>query len=104
MTPDLKAVIERGERALRAYVIDDESGVEVSYADLRALLDAVKELERDAERLRFVAELVDGIGDVDLYEEAGFYASAFGREEPNDSDYIAAVRTAIDAAIAKEQP
>lgn len=45
---------------------------------------------------------VDIIGGVDIHQEASIYASVFGREEPNDNDYIAAIRTAIDKAMGAE--
>lgn len=57
-----------------------------------------EELVQDYLRLKYVSRMIDGIGDVDLHEEAAINASAFGREEPNDDDYLAAVRTAIDTA------
>ena len=55
----------------------------------------------DAERLASLAwpdTFCDEYGGVDIHEEASVNASAFGREEPNRDDYVAAVRAAIDAA------
>ena len=42
---------------------------------------------------------IDQIGNTDLHEEAAINASALGRDEPNDDDYIAAIRTAIDRSM-----
>lgn len=58
----------------------------------------------DTDRLMwFVRDVgVDTIGGVDIHQEASIYASTFGREEPNDNDYIAAIRTAIDEAMEEE--
>lgn len=55
----------------------------------------------DAVRLLwFVRDVgVDVIGGVDIHQEASILASTFGREEPDDNDYIAAIRTAIDKAM-----
>lgn len=72
--------------------------------ELLELADLAEALERDTKRLAKIPEFIDGLGDIDLHERATLYASAMGREEPNDDDYAAAVRDAIDAAIAKEQP
>lgn len=54
----------------------------------------------DVRRLAWIAgELCDNIGDIDLHEEAAINMVVFGRDEPNQGDYAAAVRTAIDAAM-----
>lgn len=63
---------------------------------LRAEVDA---LRADAERLSSLAypPFCDEYNEVDLHEQAAIYASAFGREEPNRDDYLAALRDAVDA-------
>lgn len=72
---------------------------------LRARLDATqRDLDAalaDTNRLRFLSDLpvFDAYGAVDINEEASICASALGRDEPNSDDYLAAFRTAIDAAI-----
>lgn len=71
---------------------------------LAAMTARAEAAERDGARLARLVEFVDGIGDVDLHERADLYASHRGNEEPDASDYLAAARDAIDAAIAKEQP
>lgn len=55
--------------------------------------------ELDSKRLLFLSNVFDGLGGVEIHEQASIYASAFGREEPNDDDYLAAVRDAIDSAM-----
>ena len=60
-----------------------------------------KERERDTERLYWLVVedgCFDVMGGIDVHEEAAINASAFGREEPNRDDYIAAIRTVIDMA------
>lgn len=58
------------------------------------------EREQDSDRLASLvwpAQFCDEYNGVDLHEQAAIYASAFGRDEPNRDDYLAAIRTAIDA-------
>ena len=57
----------------------------------------------DSERLLWLFRDagIDGIGETDIHEEAGINASALGRDDPNDDDYLAALRTAIDRAISR---
>ena len=56
----------------------------------------------DAERLRYVSDMMDGIGDVDFHERAYEHAAKAGVDidslKPGDDYYLAAVRDAIDAA------
>jgi hypothetical protein len=57
--------------------------------------------KQDAARLRYLAvePFCDVYAGVDLHEEACVNAFVFGRNEPNGDDYVAALRTAIDAAM-----
>lgn len=58
------------------------------------------ERELDSDRLASLVwpeQFCDEYNGVDLHEQASIYASAFGRDEPNRDDYLAAIRTAIDA-------
>lgn len=64
---------------------------------------ALEEARKDERRLLFMRDLMDGIGEIDFHEEAAINASALGRDEANDDDYIAAIRTAIDSAIEAEK-
>ncbi|MFA5606794.1 MAG: hypothetical protein WDA07_06355 [Leucobacter sp.] len=68
--------------------------------EARAERDA---LRADAERFASFAfpPFCDEYAGVDLYDQASIYASAFGREEPNRDDYVAALRDAVDAAMAQ---
>lgn len=71
-------------------------------ADLARVTAENEALRKDAERLVALAwpePFCDEFGGVDIHEEASVAASAFGRDEPTKDDYIAALRTAIDAAI-----
>lgn len=56
----------------------------------------------DAKRLLWISTEIDQFGKIDIHEQAAIYASAFGREEPNDDDYLAATRDAIDDAMRSE--
>lgn len=78
-----------------AYVGKWDSQQAQEVRKLRAQCDA---LRVDAERLTYIPEIMDGIGNIDFHEEASINASALGRSEPNSDDYLAAVRAAIDAA------
>lgn len=60
---------------------------------------ALKDAERDAARLLFAFVDCDGYGDICFYDRALVYASAFGRDKPNDNDKLAAIRDALDAAM-----
>lgn len=72
-------------------------------SDLVDALDAcVAALRKDTERLRFVSQMIDGIGEIDFHEQAAIYASARGNDEANGDDYLAVVRDAIDSALAAE--
>jgi len=68
-----------------------------------ALRAEVEALRADAERFASFAfpPFCDEYAGVDLYDQASIYASAFGREEPNRNDYVAALRDAVDAAMAQ---
>lgn len=55
--------------------------------------------EMDERRMMFLSMSFDGFGEIDIHEQASIYASAFGREEPNEYDYLAAFRDAVDAAM-----
>ena len=66
--------------------------------ELAAMTARAEAAERDGARLARLVEFVDGIGDIDLHEQAAIYASHRGNEEPDASDYLAAARDAIDAA------
>jgi hypothetical protein len=54
----------------------------------------------DAKRLLFIKELMDGMGPFDFHDMAAIKARAAGREEPNDDDYLAAIRASIDGMMA----
>jgi hypothetical protein len=92
---DYLALAER----LTAYYAGEEDNAYVAMEAAAALRDA----HADKRRLLFVRDMMDGIGDIDLHEEAAINASALGRDEPNDDDYLAAIRTAINAALREEQ-
>ena len=72
-------------------------------AAITALLADLDAARADAERLSSLAypPFCDEYNEVDLHEQAAIYASAFGREEPNRDDYLAALRDAVDAALAQ---
>jgi hypothetical protein len=54
-------------------------------------------------RLMFVLELADQIGDVDLHAKATEYAERESPgSEPNEFDYLNAIRFAIDKAQGEE--
>jgi hypothetical protein len=56
-------------------------------------------MNADEGRLMFVLELADQIGDVDLHAKAAEYAEReFPGSEPNEFDYLNAIRFAIDKA------
>ena len=76
------------------------SEIQRAHAIVDRLVDSSGESE-DTERLRYLANepICDEYAGIDLHEEAAICASAFGREEPNSNDYLAAFRTAIDAAM-----
>lgn len=116
MTADWDAALAEGERlrdaALALAAGKNHNGFSLvefnNWLDDNAenLLSAAlreRESAKDARRILFIRDLMDGIGDIDFHEEATINASAFGRDEANDNDYIAAIRTAIDAAIAAEK-
>lgn len=116
MTADWDAVLaempsaEATAAAARCWCDADTSSIEMdsrlatAFAKrIDALLLRERESAKDARRILFIRDLMDGIGDIDFHEEATINASAFGRDEANDNDYIAAIRTAIDAAIAAEK-
>lgn len=94
---------------LRAEVLLLRAEIDSLSLALKSANDAGLMDRADAERIRFLAAgqksdtdpypyLCDGFAGIDLHEEAAINASAFGREEPNADDYLAAFRTAIDAA------
>lgn len=88
---------ERNEaRSLLSTVNSSDYSLGLLVRELRA---RVAELEKDAARLAALECLVDGIGGIDIHEEAAINASAFGHDEPNRDDYLSAIRTAIDAAM-----
>lgn len=55
-------------------------------------------MNEDEKRLLFMSGTFDEMAGIDLHERASTYALGSGREEPNDDDYLNAVRDAIDAA------
>lgn len=93
---------ERDEHEVARGAIHEDWVREVSRrAQAERERDEARELQQLDERcMRFVSRMMDGVGDVDFDEEAAVNASACGREEPNDDDYLAAARTAILVAIA----
>lgn len=58
----------------------------------------------DATRLLWLIEDsgIDQIGDVDIHEAACRFADARRRDEPNDDDYLNAIRYAIDRVRATD--
>ncbi len=71
-----------------------------NYDDLRAKLEAA---ERRLYWLAITDMGIDQIGEIDLHEAAYVNAVDSGREEPNDSDMLAALSYAIDAARGGER-
>lgn len=53
----------------------------------------------DADRLYFISQMMDGIGDSDFHADACAHANNRGLEEAESIDYLAAIRKAIDAAL-----
>lgn len=53
-------------------------------------------MDENQKRIAYVAQFMDGLGDIDFHERALENANFSGREEPNELDYYAAVRDAID--------
>lgn len=107
MTPDLRAAIERGERELSLWKPKEyDFHVSISLTDLRLLLDAVKELERDAEGLRRKYEKAH-VGE--LQSLTCIFRSWVADELhvydcDEDRAYAQHLLDRIDAALAKEQP
>ena len=108
MTIDYAALAERLEAHAECHanveLYDDEQrqwadDLRTVAAMLRGMADALA----DAERFTSFAfpPFCDEYAGVDLYDQASIYASAFGREEPNRDDYVAALRDAVDAALAQ---
>ena len=103
MTPtDYTALAERIELYAQLGVEDCDrwrDDLRTVAAMLRGMADALA----DAERFTSFAfpPFCDEYAGVDLYDQASIYASAFGREEPNRDDYVAALRDAVDAALAQ---
>lgn len=70
----------------------------------RAAASSVEQNE-DTVRLAVIAGDVNGgqpfdaIYNVDIHERAGEIATKAGRDEPTDGDYLAALRSAIDAEV-----
>lgn len=58
--------------------------------------EPVESLTEDQRRIAAISMIVDGLGDIDLHERAAENAGFVGREEPNELDYYAACRDAID--------
>lgn len=54
---------------------------------------------KDAMRLLYIKELMDGMGPFDFHEMAAIRAKSAGREEPNDDDYLAAIRASFDGMM-----
>ena len=109
MTPiDYKALAERlkahAECHSNVEPFDDEQR---QWADdlrtVATMLEGMADALADAERFASFAfpPFCDEYAGVDLYEQASIYASASGREEPNRDDYVAALRDAVDAAMAQ---
>ena len=53
----------------------------------------------DALRLLYLTQTMDGLGDHDLHRLASNNAENNGREEPDDSDYLQAMRFMVDAEM-----
>lgn len=99
-TPESAARNREMHADYRSASCDDVASAVDREMALRAEVDA---LRADAERLSSLAypPFCDEYNEVDLHEQAAIYASAFGREEPNRDDYLAALRDAVDAALAQ---
>lgn len=55
--------------------------------------------DKDALRLLYLQQIMDGFGPYDFHEMASITATAAGREEPNDADYLAAIRATLDGLM-----
>jgi hypothetical protein len=53
----------------------------------------------DAMRLLYLKQLMDGVGPYDFHEMASISATAAGREEPSDADYLTAIRATLDGVM-----
>ena len=63
-------------------------------------------MSKDEKRLLWIVKGagIDGFGETDIHEIAAGEAAVNDREEPNDADYLFAVRWAIDRAQDKPSP
>ena len=61
-------------------------------------------MKNDSERLLKVKDFIDGMGDLDFHEIASNYATEYGRAEPNDDDYLNAIRFVFDRHFAAASP
>jgi len=83
--------VDRGNTWPEQEVIEawaQRHGIKASNKQLMELKEEMTKLSCsfDKARLVFLAgEVFDQIGDVDVHEQAFLYASAFGREEPNNA-------------------
>lgn len=108
MTPDLRAAIERAEK-VADYIGKHARWSAVGWdaifheTDLRILLDAVKGLERDAERYRWLRK--PGADNREVTILVGDDPPGLLKNETAWYGYSGeALDAAIDAALAEEQP
>ena len=68
----------------------------VGHTDDRELAAYIKHMQ---ETLAWIGMKsgIDGFGQGDFHQVASLYASIFGRDEPNEADYCAAVMNAVDS-------
>jgi len=74
--------------------------------DLMNAADALERMQKDAARLRYAMEDIDGFVHVgkDKYDYAMEIAAKNGRDAPSEDDEMDGIRALIDAAIDHEQP
>ncbi len=90
------------ERGWHEYGVAEGNFATWRHTHADANLSHLRQQQQDATRLLYVRDMMDGIGDVDFHEGAWIAASVQGRDEPNDADYLSAIRTAIDSALSAE--
>ena len=56
----------------------------------------------DCKRLLYISQQIDGFCDEDIHEWASYFADQRSVEEPEDEDYLKAIRRVVDLAMDDE--
>lgn len=85
----------------RRYALGDCKAAD--YDRLRAEVEALQaRIAEDDKLFVGLAYMMCAVGNISLYEDAMAIAADFGRDAPENKDYAAAMRAAIDLAIKLE--